>query len=111
MPPRPQAKDTPSSVTQLAAVMAALGLYGGADTPAEHVAEARRLGGDAAHRLRLVNALLGAAQAQALVAESLPVSADDRLAAYEHQLATFWNSRPLNGWKWWTKPTREYSCA
>ena len=88
MPSRPQAKDTPSSVTQIAAVMAALGLYGGANTPAEHAAEARRLGGDAAYRLRLVNALLGAAQAEALVAESLPVSPDDRLAAYEQQLAT-----------------------
>jgi hypothetical protein len=88
MPSRPQAKDTPSSVTQIAAAMAALGLYAGANTPAEHAAEARRLGGDAAYRLRLVNALLGAAQAEALLAESLPVSADDRLAAYEQQLAT-----------------------
>ena len=81
MPSRPQAKDTPSSVTQIAAARAALGLYGGANTPAVHAAEARRLGGDAAYRLRLVNALLCAAQAEALVAESLPVSTDDRLAA------------------------------
>jgi Family of unknown function (DUF6245) len=88
MPHRPAAKDTPSSVTQIAAAIAALGLYGGANTPAEHAAEARQLGGDAVYRLRLVNALLGAAQAQALVAESLPVSADDRLAAYEQQFAT-----------------------
>jgi Family of unknown function (DUF6245) len=88
MPIRREPKDTPSSVTQIAAAMAALGLYGGANTPAEHAAEARRLGGDAAYRLRLVNALLGAAQAEALVAESLPVSTDDRLAAYEQQLAT-----------------------
>jgi hypothetical protein len=83
MPSRPEVKDTSSSVTQVAAAMAALGLYGGANTPTERAAEARRLGGDAAYRLRLVDALLGAAQAEALVAESLPVSADDRLAAYE----------------------------
>src|SRR5919204_518218 len=68
--------------------MAVLGLYSGANTPAEHAAEARRLGGDAVYRLRLVNALLGATQAEALVAESLPVSTDDRLAAYEQQFAT-----------------------
>ena len=74
--------------TQIAAAMAALGLYSGANTPAEHAAEARRLGGDAAYRLRRVNALLGAAQAAALVAESLPVSTDTRLAAYEQQLTT-----------------------
>jgi hypothetical protein len=43
MPSRPEVKDTPSSVTQIAAAMAALGLYGGANTPAEHAAEARRL--------------------------------------------------------------------
>jgi len=84
----PFPKDTPSSVTQLAAAMAALGLYGGANTPAEHAAEARRLGGDAAYRLRLVNALLGAVQTEAILAESLPVSTDDRLAAYEQQFTT-----------------------
>jgi hypothetical protein len=82
MPSRPQAKDTPSSVTQIAAALAALGLYGVANTTAEHAAEARRLGGDAAYRLRLVNGLLGAAQA-----ESLPVTSDDRVAAYEQQFA------------------------
>jgi hypothetical protein len=57
-------------VTQIAAAMAALGLYAGANTPAEHAAEARRLGSEAAYRLRLVNALLGAAQAEALLTES-----------------------------------------
>ena len=87
LPSPPPAKDTSSSVMQIAAAMAALGLYGGANTPAEHTAETRRLGGDAKYRLRLVNALLGAAQAEAL-AESLPMSRDDRLAAYEQQLAT-----------------------
>jgi hypothetical protein len=88
MPHHLEAKDTPSSVTQIAAAMAALGLYGGTNTPAEHAAEARRLGGDAAYHLRLVNALLGAAQAEALVAESLPMSTDDRVVAYEQQFTT-----------------------
>ncbi|MDQ6675360.1 MAG: hypothetical protein M3069_32285 [Chloroflexota bacterium] len=44
MPFNTEVKDKPSSVTQLAAAMAALGLYHGANTPAEHAAEARRLG-------------------------------------------------------------------
>jgi hypothetical protein len=62
MPLRPEVKDTPSSVTEIAAAMAALGLYGGANTPAERVAEARRLGGDNAYRVQLANAVLGAAR-------------------------------------------------
>jgi hypothetical protein len=75
-------------VTQLAAATAALGLYGGANTPAEHADEARRLGGENAYRVRLANALLSAAQPEALLADALPISPDARLAAYEQQLKT-----------------------
>jgi hypothetical protein len=42
-------------VTQIASALAALGLYGGANTPAEYAAEARRLGGEAAYRLHLLS--------------------------------------------------------
>ena len=90
MPSRPEAEDRPSSAKQIATAMATLGIYAGANTPAEHAAEARRLGREATNRLHLVNVLLGAAQAEVLVTESLPVSTDDRLAAYEQQVATAW---------------------
>jgi len=56
------AKDEPSSVMQLAAALGALGLYSGSNTPAEHAAEALRLGGQGSYWVRLANALLGAAQ-------------------------------------------------
>ncbi len=82
------AKQEPSSVTQLAAAMRALGLYHGANTPAEHAAEARRLGGEDAYRVRLANALLGAAQAEALLADAIPLSPEARTTAYEQQLST-----------------------
>ncbi len=74
-------KDKPSGITQLATAMAALGLYRGANTPAEHAAEARRLGGDNAYRAQLVNALLGAVQTEAVLADSLPISPAARQAA------------------------------
>ncbi len=88
MPFDTEAKDTPSSVTQLAEAMRALGLYSGANTPAEHAAEALRLGGEDAYRVRLANALLGAAQTEALLADAIPLSAEARTAAYEQQLST-----------------------
>ena len=88
MPFNTEVKDKPSSVTQLAAAMAALGLYHGANTPAEHAAEARRLGGENAYRVRLANALLGAAQTEAILAEAVPISLEARVAAYEQQFTT-----------------------
>jgi hypothetical protein len=81
-------KDKPSSVTQLAAAMAALGLYRSANTPAEHTAEAKRLGGDNAYHVQLANALLGAAQTEAILADALLISPEARRAAYEQQLKT-----------------------
>jgi len=81
MPLDANVKQEPSSVTQLAAAMAALGLYSGANTPAEHAAEARRLGGENAYRVRLANALLGAAQTEAILADTLPISPEARVAA------------------------------
>ena len=88
VPWHPATRDTPSSVTQFAAALAALGLYRGANTPAEHAAEARRLGGEDAYRVRLANALLGAAQTKAILADTLPLGPEARLAAYERQFAT-----------------------
>ncbi len=68
--------------------MAALEIYRGANTPAQHAAEAKRLGGDNAYHVQLVNALLGAVQTEAVLADSLPISPDARRAAYEQQLKT-----------------------
>lgn len=85
-------RETPSTAEALAAALAALGMYSGANTPAEHAEEAARLGGPQAYRLRLANALLGAAQTEALLADTAAASTDvddrTRRAAWEQQLVT-----------------------
>ncbi len=78
--------DIPATVEQLAAAMTALGMYHGANTAVEHAAEAARLGGADAYRVRLANALLGAAQTEAMLADSVPLSREARFAAWEQQL-------------------------
>jgi Family of unknown function (DUF6245) len=77
---------TPASVKQVAAAMAALGAYTGSNTSAEHAAEATRLGGADAYRVRLVNALLGVVQAQAVLADAVPLDEQARDAAWEEHL-------------------------
>jgi hypothetical protein len=76
----------PASVKQVAAAMAALGAYTGNNTSAEHAAEAARLGGADAYRVRLVNALLGVVQAQAVLADAVPLDEQARDAAWEEHL-------------------------
>jgi len=77
---------TPASVKQVAAAMAALGAYTGNNTSAEHAAEAARLGGADAYRVRLVNTLLGVVQAQAVLADAVPLDEQARDAAWEEHL-------------------------
>ncbi|MFF5210510.1 DUF6245 family protein [Streptosporangium sp. NPDC000396] len=84
----PPLHDQPASVVQLGEALAALGLYDGAGTVAEHTVEAARLGGDGPYRARLANALLGAVQVEAILAESFAADADDLAAAHHQQLAT-----------------------
>jgi Family of unknown function (DUF6245) len=73
---------------QLVAALQALGLYSGTGTARELAAEAGRVGDDA-HRMGLANALLGAAQAEAVLAEGLAGGDGDLLrAAHEEQLRT-----------------------
>jgi hypothetical protein len=84
---------TPVSVKQVAAAMAALGACTGNNTSAEHAAEAARLGGADAYWARLVNALLGVAQAQAVLTEAVPLDEQARDAAWEEHLRSAW-SRP-----------------
>ena len=78
--------DTPSTVKQLAAAMTALGQYTGENTDAEHTAEAARLGGENVYRMRLVNALLGIVEGDALLADSSGVSVEQMKAAYRQAL-------------------------
>ncbi|MFD8531255.1 DUF6245 family protein [Streptosporangium canum] len=59
--------DEPASAVQLGAAMAALGLYGGTNTAAEHASEAARPGADGPYRMRPARALLGAVQAGAML--------------------------------------------
>ena len=75
-------KEEPSTVVQLASALAALGLYGGENTEAEHAAEAKRVGSAQQYRLLLVNALLGAAETEALlIAKGHPMNTCDPLTA------------------------------
>lgn len=77
---------TPATVEQIAAAMAALGMYHGANTAEEHAQEAARLGGPDAYRVRLVNALLGVVQAEAAMADGMELDEDAHHAAWEEQL-------------------------
>jgi hypothetical protein len=84
---QPDQDESPATVQQLAAAMAALGAYDGQNTPAEHAAEAVRLGGADAYRLRLANALLGTAQNEAVLADgSVTLDNDRRHQAWGQQL-------------------------
>ncbi|MER5625099.1 DUF6245 family protein [Streptosporangium sp. NPDC002544] len=84
----PLSSDEPASAVQLGAAMAALGLYDGTNTAAEHAAEAARLGGDGPYRMRLANALLGAVQVEAMLVESAATGPEDLAAAHRQQLVT-----------------------
>lgn len=81
-------KDTPSTVIQIATAMQALGLYHGENTKVEHQAEAERLGGEKYYHMRLVNALLGGVETEALHADSSGVSFDQLGVAHDQALQT-----------------------
>uniref|UniRef100_UPI003F491E8A DUF6245 family protein n=1 Tax=Sphaerisporangium sp. CA-236357 TaxID=3240030 RepID=UPI003F491E8A len=80
--------DQPATAEQLGAALAALGLYDGTGTTAEHAAEAARHGGEGPYRVRLANALLGAVQIEAMLAETVAAGEQDLAAAHHEQLAT-----------------------
>jgi len=79
--------DTPATVIQLAAALAALGHYEGTHSATDHAREAARLGGENSYRLLLVNALLGHAEGEALHADGTGVPADQLRAAHRQALA------------------------
>jgi hypothetical protein len=74
------------TVEQIGAALAALGLYEGTNTASEHAAEAACLGGTDAYRVRLVNALLGGVQTQAMLADAVELDEEARHAAWREQL-------------------------
>ncbi|MBK3640122.1 DUF6245 family protein [Streptomyces sp. MBT33] len=76
----------PTTVEQIAAAMAALGLYDGENTAEEHAEEAARLGGPDAYRVRMVNALLGVVQAEAAMADGVKLDEEAHHVAWEEQL-------------------------
>src|SRR5215471_16701815 len=86
MKTRTSKKETPSTATQLASAMQALGMYTGANTEAEHAAEAERVGSAAYYRMLLVNALLGGVETEAIFAESSGVSPAQMHAAHRQAL-------------------------
>ena len=78
--------DNPFSVQQLAAAMAALGMYHGDNSDLEHAKEAKRLGGKDAYQARLVNALLGVVEVDAMLADGSELSEADMRAAHQQAL-------------------------
>ncbi|MFG1602552.1 DUF6245 family protein [Actinoplanes sp. NPDC049265] len=77
--------DVRASVWRLSSALVALGVEG-ARTEEEHLAAVDELGGPDAYRAWLASALLGAAQAEAMVADRLPLSRDSRYAVWQRQL-------------------------
>ncbi|MCG6498486.1 DUF6245 family protein [Kitasatospora sp. A2-31] len=66
--------DALMTVGQLASAMAALGLYEGDNTPAEHAEYAAQAGGVDVYRLRLLNALLGSVQREVMLADGVEMA-------------------------------------
>jgi len=80
-------RDEPATPEQLAAALAALGTYTGKGDAAEHAAETERLGAGP-YRMQLANALLGAAQVEALLCEQLGADEHTLRDAHREQLRT-----------------------
>ncbi|MGJ7909060.1 DUF6245 family protein [Actinopolyspora sp. H202] len=87
-PPSSSETDQPAAVEQLATALHALGHYRGTNTADEHAAAAERIGGEAVYRAYLANALLGAAQLEAILNESGEFDAEQRTAVYLQQQQT-----------------------
>ncbi len=67
--------------------MVALGAYDGENTAAEHAKEAKRLGGGRRYyRMRLVNALLGIVETEAMHSETASGSAEQMFHAHQQAL-------------------------
>jgi hypothetical protein len=80
--------ETPSTATQLASAMQALGMYVGANSEAEHASEANRVGSAIYYHMLLANALLGMVETEAILAESLGVTPAQMRAAHQQALSS-----------------------
>ncbi|MFD8780899.1 DUF6245 family protein [Kitasatospora sp. NPDC059599] len=78
--------ETPVTVEQIGAALAALGVYEGDNTPAEHAERAAQFGSPDIYRLRLLNTLLGAVQGQAKLADEAEEDGEDLFTAWLEQL-------------------------
>lgn len=92
--------DTPVTVEQIGAALAALGVYEGDNTPAEHAERAAQSGSPDIYRLRLLNTLLGAVQGQAKLADDVHEDGEDLFTAWLEQ---------LKGAGTWDDPARQIS--
>jgi len=78
----------PATVEQLATALVSLGMYTGTNSAAEHSEESARFGAKH-YRMRLANALLGAVQVEAMLAETLADGDVEEMAdAHRQQLKT-----------------------
>ncbi|MFH7600242.1 DUF6245 family protein [Streptomyces racemochromogenes] len=74
------------TVEQIGAALAALGLYDGDNTPAEHARNAAAFARPELYRLRLLNTLLGAVQGQTQLADEAEEDGEDLFTAWFEQL-------------------------
>lgn len=90
-----QQETPPATVIQLAAAMAALGAYSGENTEAEHAEEAERMGGgEEYYRMCLANGLLGVAETQVMLNETVKGPEDGMLFAHQQALKVAGATRP-----------------
>ncbi|MEU0934174.1 DUF6245 family protein [Embleya sp. NPDC005971] len=78
--------ETPMTVEQIGAALAALGIYDDDNTPAEHAENAAPSAGVDAYRLRLLNTLLGAVQGQAKLADEVAGDSEELFVAWLEQI-------------------------
>jgi hypothetical protein len=76
-----------ATTDRLAAALNALGVAAGAHGAADRSSEIALRGGPDAYRAWLASALLGAAQAEAMVADAAPLTRSARQALWEQQLS------------------------
>lgn len=80
-------KTTPATDKELAAAMKALGAYDGDNTDAEHSEQVKIMGkGSDYYRMRLVNALLGIVETEAMLSEGASPSTELMLHAHQQAL-------------------------
>jgi hypothetical protein len=83
-----QMYEKPFTALQLASAMMALGVYNGENSDIEHKAEAKRLGGMDLYQMFLANALLGHAEANAMLADSMGVSVEHMMESHRQSLVS-----------------------